>query len=467
MLNWRIGIGYLIIAGVAGCGGSSDSNPKGGEGGNESARATAGEGGEAGKSSQKEAGAGRDEVGEGGSEGGQAGSNQGQGGSGNSGSSEEGTGGTGIRAGQGGSRVVPVGSGGESTGTGNRGGGTAIPVAGTGSVTPVKGIGGTSSIRLPPVGGSTSVAGTSSVTPTGGTTNVVEVVELPPVELPESCEEEYRSQYSDGCDLQMYCGDKMYAYAQCWETSPGVAECNCFGENNSQQFTLEGVNAQDGCEYTMGVCLGEVAKPEFQEEPKCGFVYQETNSDWCMSELQCSQSADITEGATMTDMSYKSMNCDKYDDNWNCYCYDNGMMGVGMPPRGFEGDIGFVGGGGTNTTFTLPADTPSSSACPLARDVCSGGIEIEPVGSLACEPTYQTGSGDYCSAEVTCSREARAGDISLQLNQMVSIGCVAEDGAWSCGCSYDGDMKEFALTNDNAWDACTDASARCVEELVE
>ena len=277
----------------------------------------------------------------------------------------------------------------------------------------------------------------------GGAPN--STVDLTDVELPEGCEPVWVSADEYYCDMEMECGGNNWAWVSCFEEEEGRKYCMCEGMSHWGEYELVNVEGVRACEYVATLCLGETAV-EFEEPSECTLHYQDTSTDWCSAERECTQSAEVADNASVVARTWQYSSCDRNDSSaaWQCSCDSNG----------------------TPISFDYPADVTAADACSTALDVCSGE-RLVAEGPRECVPDYNSGWREGCDSSLECTRSAQLDGISVQVHEYMYTSCyLTSTDTWDCNCGLANESLNFTLTGEDPFTTlCQTASARCEEEL--
>jgi hypothetical protein len=95
---------------------------------------------------------------------------------------------------------------------------------------------------------------------------------------------------------------------------------------------------------------------------------------------------------------------------------------------------------------------------------------IEPTGPATCEQqAVDTQGGDQCGAFLMCVQPATVDNQSIEARGSVGLTCrrTAAGMPWSCSCASGADTARFELgvPGAGAFEACTQATAACLEQM--
>ena len=260
-------------------------------------------------------------------------------------------------------------------------------------------------------------------------------------EFPDECEPMMLDGGPDYCMMEFDC-DNGWLFTYCDPIRPGGMQCECDSEMGYQSYQLTGISGTDACVLTADLCYdGVAANVEFTDPPVCQDTYQDRGPDWCSTERQCTQSAQVAEGVSVVSTEWQYAYCDFMADSWTCQCE----------------------GRNSTISFDFPADADPNLVCPDALDICSGG-EFEMSGPRECSPSYQSAYGDWCDTELDCTRAAVIDGIEVSAHEWMYAHCEGlGDDQWQCECNVGADSSSLELTSDSAWHACEDVASVCVE----
>jgi hypothetical protein len=292
----------------------------------------------------------------------------------------------------------------------------------------------------------------NSVTPLdlepGGTGGTGGTGGLPPAgELPEDCSVMYRDTYAEFCDLALEC-PAGYVDTWCDSRGAGSYDCTCYSRYGYLNLELTGMSGVDVCAYVANLCTDSSSMElEFDEPAQCALSYQDTGTDYCSIEQECTQSAEISDGVSVVLRERQYNRCELDDDAWTCSC-----------------NVGFSEmEEAANISFDLPASMDAADVCPDAMEICSAG-DIELQGPRECSFSYQSASTQYCDAEQDCTRTGIVDDTEIQVHESLYASCQQEaEDEWSCNCGIGTESMSFSLSSPDAWSTCEEASATCVE----
>lgn len=282
--------------------------------------------------------------------------------------------------------------------------------------------------------------------------------EEPEFTEPETCTTEYLSQSADYCETELQCGESVelgdgvtatrntWKYASCYDQGGDGLYCDCSNGETYRTYQITGQSVGGSCQLALDLCASG-DELEFDGPKMCETQYQSVGTGYCDTELQCTQSAEVSENVTALLVEWQYASCqDLQNGKSSCGCY------------GETGEL----------RFDVDDSTTDSNTCSNAIDICSSIDDLELSGDQECERVYQSASGQWCDAQVACGQDATLGDQELFVYGDLYLNCqfLGEDG-WTCSCNSAADSASLHIdASVEGWDACTQASEQC-PDLVE
>lgn len=287
--------------------------------------------------------------------------------------------------------------------------------------------------------------------PCAAVSEVCSEITVPEFTGEEKCELQLQSAASTYCETQTRCTrsepyneeisvvQSRYKYSYCYDTGAGYIQCNCSGDKGSVSFQPTSVSIADACALGTDIC-DALSTAEPTGERTCTPYGNSSGTNYCQIYQNCTETLNV-EGTDVVISETESGYCslDSTRGVGVCNCYNNSR----------------------SYSFELPTNTITQESCETAMAVCA--TDSEPVldGPIECDLTSQSASGTYCSANLTCSQDATVGDNTVGLYGSLYAYCTPVDSGWSCQCQSSAMSVGVEVTADAAWDACTEAVAKC------
>jgi hypothetical protein len=190
------------------------------------------------------------------------------------------------------------------------------------------------------------------------------------------------------------------------------------------------------------------ATPVFDGAEACSPISSDSNSDGCQRFDACWAQMALTDDVSLAQPVQRYTNCVASPDGGSaCSCSDQ------------------------DSAFSFQVSTaPDGATCESSMRNCDGNAVIEQTGPARCEPlALDTSGDDRCRAVLTCDQNATVDNRSIVAHGSVIQVCRrAEAGTpWFCSCASERETTrlELGAASANASQACTQASAACLERL--
>jgi hypothetical protein len=278
----------------------------------------------------------------------------------------------------------------------------------------------------------------------------------------ESCEPTSESSSQDSCAIDVVCAKPIEldaaTSAQAWLVRFGSARCD--GSDGADSFFCTCLNGLLASNYHLLADSGELAcgplvdfcmsgaTPAFDGEEKCFSTYAASDSEGCHRIDSCGPQMPLTDDVSLAQFEQRNANCVAGPDGGSeCSCYDN------------------------DSAFSFQLSTPPDDAsCESSIPNCDPKAVIEPTAPASCEPlSLDTHGDDMCQAFLLCTQDATVDNRSIVAHGSLGLICRrAEAGMpWLCSCASAQETArlELGAPGANASQACTQASAACLEHL--
>jgi hypothetical protein len=279
----------------------------------------------------------------------------------------------------------------------------------------------------------------------------------------ESCEHSNESSDQDNCALDVACGNSIaldgatdarawlmrFGGARCDRSNPTEAfGCTCSNGTLTSNYAVTADSGELACGPLADFCISG-APPVFDGEEACSPMYSDSTGDYCQRFDACGPPMPLTDDVSLAQPVQRSTYCEPSPGGGSaCSCSDS-----------------------SDTAFLFQVSTaPGEATCESAMRNCDPNAVIERTGPARCEPLdlYPTGP-DSCSAVLTCDQDATVDNRSIVAHGSVRLLCGrAEAGTpWVCSCASELEIArlELGAVNANASQACTQASATCLQQL--
>lgn len=277
-----------------------------------------------------------------------------------------------------------------------------------------------------------------------------------------SCDRTSEASASDRCTINETCGAKIELAdgttaftidrvgVVCVPDSTNRYSCSCVPTfAGTSGFSVDAPSIDGACSAVLGVC--ETGKlPDTAQAPTCTDQSGSDRIGYCSAYHQCSRTARLSDGVTLTASLHRSIDCDSMPEGRTdglapCYCSGDGA------------------------TLDFAAKTKVDNAlCRTALDACIGTTPVEPNGGTAsCQMGTMHDRGGNCDAEVICTQPMTIGSLSVTASGYLNLLCQkGTTNSWWCSCQADGKSKIIELGPANsAGEACTAAATRCPKEV--
>ena len=273
---------------------------------------------------------------------------------------------------------------------------------------------------------------------------------------PEMCSLDYQNLGSDYCDLGENCTrtvdagngitakQSSYNYANCYMDGSQLT-CSCSTDQAYQTYLLSGFDVSTSCGYVMDLCDSGTA-PVFDQPANCTDTYQDTSDGYCYEEQQCRSTSPVSDGVTAV-----------LDDYRYADCQD---LGTGSASCNCSTNQGYM-------RFEMDGSASSLNTCSGALQVCADVESLTLSGPITCSRSYQSASGGYCDAQLTCKQAGDLGGQQLLVYGDLYVNCNQDSssGAWSCSCSSGQNSATFDLSVADGWDVCSMAADSCPNQI--
>lgn len=278
----------------------------------------------------------------------------------------------------------------------------------------------------------------------------------------ENCEHDEERSDDASCAVDISCGRPIElaatTEAQAWLMRFGWGRCNrsdvanplacaCSDGTQTSNHDLVTDNIESACGALADFCMsGET--PVFDGEEACLPRLFSSDGEGCQRFASCGPLMRLTDDVSLGQFEQRFASCvPKAGGGSECFCSND--------------DSGFQ--------FQL-STAPDDAACEAAIPNCDPNAEFERVGPATCGPPSLEDFGeDMCQAFLSCVQNATVEDRSLAAQGALSLICrrVEEGKPWSCSCASGPDTARFELgaAGADASEACTQASASCVQRL--
>lgn len=278
----------------------------------------------------------------------------------------------------------------------------------------------------------------------------------------ESCVHEEERSDETSCAVDIACGSPVelgatmeakawlmrFGWGRC--SGPGTAKslsCACSDGTTTSNHELVADNIESACGALADFCMsGET--PVFEGEEACLPSLFSSDSDGCQRFASCGPLMPLTDDVSLGRFKQRFASCvPKAGGGSECSCSND------------------------DSAFQFRLSTaPDDAACEAAIPNCDPNAEFERVGEATCEPpSVESFGDDMCQAFLSCVQNATVEDRSLAAQGTLSLICrrVEEGKPWSCSCASGPDTARFELgaAGADASEACTQASASCVQRL--
>lgn len=276
-------------------------------------------------------------------------------------------------------------------------------------------------------------------------------ITVPAFEGEPSCVLDVQSSNAQYCETQNRCTQAEavtdvvdvvlteYRYSNCYDYGDGQLSCSCSGPDGGKSFFLDTTDIAGACDVGASLCDPGVAVETVGDET-CSLDLDAAGADYCQRQETCSQGLAVGDvQASVAETRYATCSSDA-DGNSTCTCYDS------------------------NHSYTFALDLPASetTTCDQALSVCTTGELPSPEGPVSCAVSVQNASTTACSSAIQCTQDATLDDgVTIGLYGTVYANCQPSGDAWVCQCSSGTSVAQLDVPGDDAWSACTDASAQC------
>jgi hypothetical protein len=264
-----------------------------------------------------------------------------------------------------------------------------------------------------------------------------------------SCELELQSSTVDYCETQERCSQSVelnpdisvvqsaYRYTSCYTDGAGGLTCSCSGPNGSRSFVIADATAPTACGPASALCSGSdfaVVSPE-----TCTVNYEYAGSGYCQRQQTCSETVAV-DGVEATLTGTESGSCStNAEGGATCSCYNSARN------YSFEIDV--------------PADDPAT--CLTAMSVCDSNEAPVAEGPIECTLISQSASTTSCNTSTQCTQDAVVEGLTIGLYGTMYTYCQPDGDSWLCTCSSGVSSANVTVAAEDAWAACTDATAQC------
>lgn len=262
---------------------------------------------------------------------------------------------------------------------------------------------------------------------------------------PEECTDAGSQRSTSYCTVQETCtrpfeidegveaGLSRTRYASCSQNG-SVQLCSC---QTGYQYQVSGQDGTTACDTLLDLC--EDTTPDLGEAV-CVPQFSSGGSGYCESQMQCSQTAEVSDGvfATLLDNRYLTCSSQGSTGRAVCNCSTNR----------------------TSTRFDVDVASADAALCSQVTAGCDvSGVELD--GPITCAPASQQAGSGYCSAQVDCRQAGQVGDLDLWLYGSLYTDCSQVNGTWTCNCSSNSESEQIEVEADTDWDACSAAVKAC------
>jgi hypothetical protein len=299
------------------------------------------------------------------------------------------------------------------------------------SATPPRATATLSSMPPPVMGSASSTAPTaeaptatpmmSTTAPTSTSNNAYLPVDNPPGDLVDC---EGRSRHLEtSCNYSLVCSNGLVS-SSCQEASPGRWSCSCYDSATllRRDFQLTSDEGQDACVDAVTLCVPS-AEPDLEKE--CVDINPNEAGYGCYSDLQCTYTAALDNGALVELTEFRSTRCEVVGDGL-FYCDCGGVMGTNY------------------ASYAMLSGITASEACTAADELCG----MLPSGELECETLALNADPNSCSQTRVCGEEVtlpESGITTTLVDTYNTSGClVVENGDWNCDC-YGADFNPSSV----------------------
>lgn len=277
----------------------------------------------------------------------------------------------------------------------------------------------------------------------------------------EACIAVDAASHEHACNLELRCATPIGA-----DFAPGVqaelvryGSANCSRDAGDRPFACGCVAGATGAEYGVLADSGELAcrplvdfcmsgvEPVFDQPTVCFQTDSNEASGVCDLYETCATPMRLTDDVSLARIGPRYASCTaSATAGSSCYC--------STAAGSFAFDV---------------LDDPVEATCASSILNCNEATSIEAAGETACAPTSQTGGSDFCDADLECLQSASVDGRDIVSRGRLLVYCLRQSAQapWWCSCASNQDSTIFELgaPGVSSWDACSEAPARCVEEM--
>jgi hypothetical protein len=277
----------------------------------------------------------------------------------------------------------------------------------------------------------------------------------------ETCERSSDSSDEDRCFIDFACRKPVASDAtsdvRAWQMRFGSARCDAvdasrsFGctcdDGEAKSYQLHADSSALACGPFADFCMsGE--SPVFDGPEVCSPSLTSWGSQSCHQTAGCGLQMALTDDVSLVQVRERQASCvPRAGGGSECDCFEN--------------DTWFQ--------FYVSAATEAAT-CASAIANCNPNAVIEPTGPATCEPmSLDTQGAHQCGGFSMCVQPVTVDNRSIEARGNVALLCrrIAAGMPWACSCASASDTAriELGVPGADAFEACTQATAACVEQM--
>jgi hypothetical protein len=236
--------------------------------------------------------------------------------------------------------------------------------------------------------------------------------------------------------------------ADCYRTDSGQSfECGCLYGGVHREYDLFVDNGTPSCRPLVEFCMS-AAEPDFDAEERCVLTDATSSSDGCERNEGCSSTMALNQQVALGQLEPYHASCTpRAGGGADCYCSTR-----------------------TSSLSSHLSDAADEATCASAITACRKDAEFSATGDVSCQTQSQTTfGGTSCEADLSCSQAATVNGQELVAEGRLLVRCARNEQGqpWQCSCASDQSTATFQLgaAAASAWDACSQASTGCLDEL--
>jgi hypothetical protein len=268
-----------------------------------------------------------------------------------------------------------------------------------------------------------------------------------------ACERPISVDFAPGVDAWLM----EYGGAQCVREASGHPfDCSCDDEEMPRPFGLLAESGVGACRPLIEFCMSGV-QPTFDGERTCIDTEASAGDGSCRLSQSCATPMRLTDDVSLASVVRRGASCDQTDPmSANCHCsrQTDAPADEAIAWEIFDFEV---------------EGSVDAATCASAVLNCNDDAVIEPSGDVACQPTGQNAGADFCTADLDCLQAATVDGRAIVGKGRLGVYCrqATTEEPWFCSCAsnQDSTIYELGLPQSTGWQACTEAPARCLEQM--